>query len=141
MQWWPIAKHLVDFLTKRPENSGFEIYAGTKGTAKPAPCLEVLWDEEGSLSIHQSNQGKVVLWVDIWLLTVDVDDAVAYQKQFDAQVNIISSLREWQKKLCTDLAITSKVDCPGIVSEGTIRRPTFGCRMILEIEWRKSRYE
>ena len=137
MQWWPIAKHLVDFLADRPENSGFEVYAGTKGSAKPAPCLEVLWDEEGNLSIHQSNKGKVVLWVDIWLFTADVDDDVAYQKQFDAQINIISCLKKWQKNLNADLAIASKVDCPGIVSEGTIRRPTFGCRMILEIEWRK----
>lgn len=137
MQWWPIAKHLADYLGERPENSGFAVYPGTKGNAKPAPCIEVLWDEEGNLSIHKSNQGKVILWVDIWLRSDSIDDTEAYQQQYESQVNILSVLKLWQKELNDDLGIAIKVDCPGVVSEGTIKRPTFGCRMILDIDWRK----
>jgi hypothetical protein len=63
-----------------------------------------------------------------------------YQAQHDAQTEILGSMRQWSDQVMKDLGLAVKVDCPGIASAGTITRPTFGCRIILTIEWRKSRY-
>jgi hypothetical protein len=140
MLWWPIAKHLVDFLNTKPEFAEpWQVYPGSKGKAKEYPCVEVQWDQEAGLSIHKANEGSITLWVDTWVPSDDVEPDAVYQQQYDVQQVIFNSLREWSDLLLKDLKIAAKVDCPGIASEGTITRPTFGCRMIITIEWRKSR--
>ncbi len=138
MLWWPIAKHFVDFLKTKPEFSdSWQVYPGSKGKAKEYPCVEVQWDQEADISVHNSDRGSITLWVDTWIVSDDVEPDVVYQQQYDAQQVILNSLREWSDQLLDDLEISAKVDCPGIASEGTITRPSFGCRMIINIEWRR----
>nr|WP_092074948.1 hypothetical protein [Dendrosporobacter quercicolus]NSL49574.1 hypothetical protein [Dendrosporobacter quercicolus DSM 1736]SDN23310.1 hypothetical protein SAMN04488502_11530 [Dendrosporobacter quercicolus] len=141
MLWWPIAKHLVDFLAAKPEFAEpWQVYPGSKGKAKEYPCVEVQWDQESGLSVHKSNEGGITLWVDVWVPSDEVEPDVVYQQQYEVQRVILDSLRDWSDLLLKDLKVAAKVDCPGIASEGTITRPTFGCSIILTIEWRKSRY-
>lgn len=142
MLWWPIAKHLVDFLTRQPIFADpWQVYSGSKGKAKEYPCVEVQWDQEAALSIHKSNEGSVTLWVDTWVSSEEVEPDAVYQQQYEVQKVILGSIRQWSDLLLKDLKIAAKIDCPGIASEGTITRPTFGCRIVLTIEWRKSRHE
>lgn len=141
MLWWPIAKHLVDYLAAKPEFAEpWQVYPGSKGKAKEYPCVEVQWDQESGLSVHKSNEGNITLWVDIWVPSDEVEADAVYQQQYDVQHVILGSLREWSDLLIGDLKIAAQIECPGIASEGTITRPTFGCRIIITIEWRKSRY-
>jgi hypothetical protein len=141
MLWWPIIRHLVDFLAAKPELSApWQVYPGSKGKAKEYPCIEVQWDQEAGLSVHKQNEGFLTLWVDAWVPSDDVEPDDVYQQQYDVQSVILGSLWQWSDLLLKDLKIAAKIDCPGIASEGTITRPTFGCRMIITIEWRKSRY-
>lgn len=137
MLWWPIAKHLSDFLARLPAFEGWNVYPGTAGSAKRCPCLEIQWDQEAGLSIHNPGKGNVVLWVDICVRSDDVKPDEVYQRQHQAQASILKCLREWSDLLLEDMDISAKVDCPGIASAGTITRPTFDCRMILTIEWRR----
>lgn len=138
MFWWPIAKHLSDFLALRPAFAEWEVYPGSKGSAKEYPCCEVQWDQEANLSVNNPNNGEITLWVDLWVLSDDVEPEDVYQQQHDAQTAIFNCLREWSDLLLKDLKIAAKIDCPGIASAGTITRPSFGCRMIITIDWRKS---
>lgn len=135
--WWPIAKHLVEFLKVRPLFADWSVYPGTKGTAKRLPCVEVQWDQEAALSVHKPNEGSITLWADIWVRSDKVESDEVYQQQHDAQSVIFDCLREWAASLIQDLGMAAKVDCPGIASEGTITRPSFGCRMIITVDWRK----
>ncbi|WP_434132760.1 hypothetical protein KIAC18_000293 [Sporomusa sphaeroides] len=140
LYWWPVAKHLSDFLAVLPAFSQWSVYPGTNGSAKKNwPCCEVQWDQEAGLSINNPMEGTITLWVDFWVRSDNVEPDDVYQQQHDAQMAVLCCLREWSDKLLKDLKIAAKVDCPGIASAGTITRPSFGCRMILTIEWRKSR--
>lgn len=138
LNWWPIAKHLSDFLAARPAFSDlWSVYPGSKGSAKEYPCIEVQWDQESDLSIHNARQGAITLWADIWVLADEVEPIDVYQQQYNAQMVIANCLQEWSDQLLNDLDLAAKIDCPGIASAGTITRPSFGCRMILTIEWRR----
>lgn len=140
LYWWPVAKHLSDFLALLPGFEEWKVYSGSKGSAKKYPCCEVQWDQEAGLSAHNPKQGNITLWVDLWVRSDDVEPDEVYQGQHLAQMAILGSLREWSDRLLQDLGLAAKIDCPGIASAGTITRPSFGCRIILDIEWRKSRY-
>lgn len=141
MFWWPIAKHLADFLAARPEfGDDWSVYPGSLGSAKQYPCIEVGWDDEAGLSLGRPDRGNLTLWVDIWVLSDEVEPAGAYQQQYDAQAVVRDCLLEWSDLVLKELGLSCKVECPGIASQGTITRPSFGCRMIITIEWRKGRY-
>lgn len=138
--WWPIVKHFSDFLGGRAEFAEpWSIYPGSKGSAKPFPCIEIQWDQEAALSVHKPHEGSIVLWADIWVASDNVGPDDVYRQQYEAQSAIFESLREWISALKTELNLAAKVECSGIVSQGTITRPTFGCRVIINIEWRGGR--
>lgn len=141
MLWWPIAKHLVDLLAAKPEFAApWKVYPGSKGNAKEYPCVEVQWDQEAGLFVYKQNEGALTLWVDIVVLSDDVEPDDVYRQQYDAQRVILDSLRQWSDLLLKDLKIAAKIECPGIASDATINRPSFTCRMVITIEWRRSRY-
>ncbi|VBB05571.1 Hypothetical protein LUCI_0781 [Lucifera butyrica] len=138
LYWWPIAKHVSAFLAAKPEFAApWSIYPGSKGSAKSYPCIEVQWDEEAGVSIHKANQGNLTLWLDIWVRSDQVTPDEVYQQQYEAQLAILNSLEEWSDLLLEEVGLAVKIDCPGIASQGTITRPSFGCRMIITMEWRK----
>ncbi|WP_312337232.1 hypothetical protein [Anaerospora hongkongensis] len=141
LYWWPIAKHLSDYLASLPEFADWSVYPGSKGSSKKYPCCEVQWDQEAGLSVNKSNKGNITLWLDLWVRSDDVDPSEVYQRQHDAQVLILGIMRNWSDRLLHDMRVTVAVSCPGIASAGTITRPSFGCRIILDIEWRNSRHE
>jgi len=140
LYWWPIAKHLSDFLAQLTAFTDWSVYPGSKGSAKDYPCVEVQWDQEAALSVHKPNQGNIVLWADIWVASDNVDPDDVYQQQYEAQLAILGCLREWGNALIEDLNLAVKLECPGIISQGTITRPTFGCRMIINMEWRGGKH-
>ncbi|WP_312560856.1 hypothetical protein [Anaerospora sp.] len=137
LQWWPVARHLSDFLARVPELTDWNVYPGSKGSSKKYPCCEIQWDQEAGLLTHNPNKGEITLWIDLWVRSDDVDPVEVYQRQHEAQVLVLGLLQEWSDKILDDLGLAAKISCPGIASAGTITRPSFGCRIILEIEWRK----
>ena len=141
MFWWPVAKHLSDFLAERPEFSEeWNVYPGSLGSAKTYPCVEIGWDDEAGLSLGRPDRGNLTLWIDTWVRSDEVEPAEVYEQQYVSQATIMACLNEWSNLLLKDLGLSADVKCPGIASQGTITRPSFGCRMIITIEWRKSRY-
>lgn len=137
LYWWPVAKHLNDYLTALPELADWSVYPGSKGSAKKYPCCEVQWDQEAGLLVHNANKGNITLWIDLWVRSDDVDPIEVYQRQHDAQVLILGNLQEWSDKVLEDMNVSINISCPGIASAGTITRPSFGCRIILDLEWRR----
>lgn len=140
LYWWPVARHLSDFLAAQPFFTEWHVYPGSKGSAKQYPCCEVQWDQEAGLSVNKPTEGKITLWADIWIRSDNIEPAEVYQKQHDAQMFVLTNLRKWGDLLLRDLNISAAIDCPGIASEGTITRPSFGCRIIITIDWRRSRH-
>ncbi len=140
LYWWPVAKHLSEFLAAMPYFAAWKVYPGSKGSAKAYPCCEVQWDKETELLINKPTNGDIILWVDLWVNSNNVEPIEVYDLQYAAQMAVLNSLREWSDKLLHDVGLAVNVECPGIASAGTITRPSFGCRIILSLEWRKDRY-
>lgn len=143
MLWWLIAKHLVDFLKDKLELAGqWQVYLGSKGSAKEYPCVEVQWNQETGISVYKPSEGGITLWVDTWVSSEQGSSDDVYQRQYDVQSSILDSLREWSDLLLRELQIVTKVECPSvaIAPEGAVSQSTLGCRIILIIEWRRKRY-
>ena len=144
LYWWPLIKHLVEFLNHRKnkldklEFDGVDVYAGTKNSGKSYPCVEVTWDHEGNIDIYRSDKGNISLWIDIYLENDSEDPAAPYEILFQWQVKVLNALASWHEALKRDFRIAVKIDVPDILSDGDMQRPTCACRIITNIEWRNS---
>jgi len=136
--WWPLAKSLAAFLNEQIQDESLYIYAGTKGTGKKYPCMEITWDDETEVNIQRATSGNVKLWIDIGLKSNNSDPAQAYDLQDIYQNKALGVLKEWPQKVLQELGIASKVSVPDVISDGDIDRPTSTSRIVVNIEWRNS---
>jgi hypothetical protein len=143
LYWWPILDNLVQFINTKTDDEGNLIfvleggvYAGTKGTGKTYPCIEVTWDGETGISIKRPTHGVVILWADICIQNSDEDPAAPYAEIHKWQTAIIKLLKEWPRVLNEMLNIGPKVEVTHVLSDGDIQRPTCVSRLIINIDWR-----
>ncbi|MBP2629888.1 MAG: hypothetical protein H6Q70_516 [Firmicutes bacterium] len=143
LYWWPILDNLVNFMNTKTDDEGNLIfvldggvYAGTKGTGKTYPCIEVTWDGETGIKIKRQTQGFVTLWADICIQNSDEDPAAPYSEIHKWQTLIIKLLKEWPSELNEKLNIGSTIEVTHALSDGDIQRPTCISRLIITIDWR-----
>lgn len=142
--WWPLANSLCNSMRGAKDQlghyifRGVDIYAGTKGTAKNYPCIEITWDCEENIFVCRPTQGHVRLWVDVCLQNDSDNPSAPYELLYHLQTEIIDLLARWPQRIMKEMQIAAKVEVPAIVSDGDIQRPTCVCRINVDIEWRNS---
>lgn len=141
LNWWPVVKHLSDYLAMLPEFLLWSVYPGSKGSEKDhMPCCEVQWNQETGISVNNPKAGEITLWLDLWGVSDEVNSDEVYAMQYAAQLAILENLREWSEQLLHDLGLTVSVECQGAAPHSASTLTTLGCRIILIIEWGKKRY-
>ncbi len=139
--WWLFIKHLRDYAKQQPELIGVDIRAGSKKPKDPYPCVEIIWDSENGFSLFNNTKGELSLWLDLWIRNDDKDPSAAYDALADLMDRVCTVLVRWSNTLQRDLGYVTTIDVKDAVSDAETNRPLAGTRMILFIEWRKSRYE
>lgn len=139
--WWLFIKHLRDYAKLQPELQGVDIRAGAKKPKDPFPCLEIIWDSEDGFSLFNNTKGELSLWLDLWIRNDNKDPSAAYNDLADLMERVCTVLLRWSNILQNDLGFSTKIDIKDAISDAETNRPLAGTRMILHIEWRKSRYE
>lgn len=142
--WWPLAKNLAAFLNAQTDDTGeplfgtAQIYTGARGTSKSYPCIEVTYDGEADVPLSMASQGRVILWIDVWVKSGSKDPEDAYALQDVFQQRIFSALTDWPSYILATLQVATKLNLKDVASDGDMYRPACGARIVLEIEWRKS---
>lgn len=139
IMWFPIAKSLLEHLRTIEVLHNFEFDFNASNRSKNKPMITVEWNSEEGISVHKSYEGHVILYIDITLLTNDVNLIEVYEQQYAIQQVVLDSMHVWQSKLLDEFSIAGKIEIPGVATVGEITRPTYTNRIVLLIEWRKKR--
>ncbi len=133
--WFPVMKTVENLLkeSESPALQGVAIYQGTKGTAKSFPCVEIIWDNEAGISMHNGG-GDTGVWIDTMVNRAEgKDDSEAYAKLYEIQQAILAALDGFPRRLLTNYGIAAKADVKQIMSDGAEFTTTFGSRAFLTV--------
>lgn len=135
--WWPVLNHLRDFAAAQDELAGVDVRAGSKKPKDPYPCVEFIWDEENAQNLYRTNQGEFTIWVDSWIKNSDPDPAAGYEVLHVLQEKVCEVIVRWSDAVIEDMNLFVNLELNGIVSDGELRRPLCGSRMVLKIKWKR----
>lgn len=141
--FWPMAKHLRDFLQNDAAYENDDIHAGyadkpsTKGRV-----VEVTWDEENVEGPHQ-NGGTVLLWVDCMITNADRTPGSADEKLYALIEAVLATMfpddkaSGWPAQMMRSLGIAANVKLERVVSDAGTRVPLHSARIIIRIDYRR----
>lgn len=138
--WWVLLKHLREFSAAQPELTGVDVRAGAKKPKDPYPCVEFIWDDEDGMNLYKTKNGELTLYVDTWIRGSDKDPAAGYDALFVLMEKTCAVIVRWSDAVIKEMGIAVNLSLSNVVSSADITRPLCGSRMVLKIEWRKSRY-
>ncbi|HML33853.1 hypothetical protein [Sporomusa sphaeroides] len=141
LMWWLLIKHLRDFSQLQPELNGVDVRAGAKKPKDPYPCMEIIWDSEDGFSLYKTEKGELNLWIDLWIRNDNKDPSAAYEVMADLMERVCTVLVRWSDALLKERKISTNIDVKDAISDAETNRPLIGTRMVIKIDWRRSRYE
>lgn len=148
--WLPVIKNLVKFLQEykdeETEQSPFDdfiqsnklqFYAGSQGSARCVPCLEVLFDSESKDVQTQTYKGTVNLWLDIYVDKVIANTPEeAYNLIYNMGNAVQKCMIPWQRSLKTTEGLATSTIVTDILSDGDSDSQNYLIRMLLKIDYR-----
>lgn len=140
--WWPITKHLNDFLLARPEFCDLDYpimvqMGATRQDPSKLPAVLILRNKEGNLDFHRRRQGTVFLWLEFWVSNASTDPSVAYELLSVLEETTVSTLHDWVKAMVPDLGIACVVTIPAWRGDGDTIRPKCISQLTLQIDWKR----
>lgn len=135
--WYTLIKHLRDYARLQPDLAGIEVRAGAKKPKDPYPCMEILWNDEAGISIYGTHKGELNVWIDLWVMSDDLDPMIAYETLSTLQNKVCQVLVRWSDALVDELGVAVNLTLVKAVSDGDVNRPLANSRMFIKINWRK----
>lgn len=133
--WYPVVMHLCEYFRRMEEFKAYEIVMGEQGKSGLKPVLRVLWHSEDEISTL--GEGRITLQIEIEGRGEETNAALYYESQYKAQKVILSSMRDWRRRVTEELGAAVRLKTADICALGRQKGPAHTDRITLSVEWRK----